>query len=139
MAAMVQGGPRDAQGTTVSPDHSCNSLYGRNGFPRSSTRFRAVLTVLVVVVVAAFVIAVVAFYAYFQSRFGEELASSQLSKKSFCCIDHLGQMAQYVNVSIKPCSSFFQYVCANVIRFNLWKGRRQNFELRRLLVTGVVP
>ncbi|KAH7951265.1 hypothetical protein HPB52_007226 [Rhipicephalus sanguineus] len=138
MAAMVQGRQRDAQGTTVSLDHSCNSLYGRNGFARSNTRFHAGLTVLVILVVAAFVIAVVAFSAYFQSRFGEELASSQTSK-SFCCIDHLGEMAEYVNVSIKPCSSFFQYVCANVIRLNLWKGRRHNFELRRLLVTGVVP
>ncbi|KAH7946108.1 hypothetical protein HPB49_020512 [Dermacentor silvarum] len=139
MITMVRERQRDERGRTGSPDGGCSLLCGRSSSICSKSHFRAVLTVCVILVGTAFVIAVVVISSYFHSRNAVELSLSQDLKKSFCCPDHLTLMAQYVNINANPCSSFFQYVCSNVIRHGLWKGERLNFELERFMVTGVVP
>ncbi|KAL1440986.1 hypothetical protein MTO96_009031 [Rhipicephalus appendiculatus] len=62
-----------------------------------------------------------------------------IAGRTFCCPEDAREAAKFVNASADPCHDFYTRVCAEGLRFKLWKQLARQTELEDVVTTGVVP
>ncbi|KAL3226815.1 hypothetical protein MRX96_024642 [Rhipicephalus microplus] len=62
-----------------------------------------------------------------------------IAGRTFCCPEDAREAAKFVNTSVDPCHDFYTRVCAEGLKYKLWKQMARQTELEDIITTGIVP
>ncbi|KAH6921640.1 hypothetical protein HPB50_003841 [Hyalomma asiaticum] len=122
--------------TSASSQTRVSFVYAFGGYLRTlASRFHSTVRVTAVFITSLLtVVSLGPYAAKYKSDLFEFIAG-----RSFCCPEDAREVAKFVNTSIDPCHDFYTRVCAEGLRFKLWKQLARQSELEDIVTTGVVP